>query len=153
MLPHDWCQGLDQVNQKTALTVQHSHSIHTVLIRGDWFVLGCDLRNSWLSRSNTKNHLNKTQDVSVMQTKATLWWKACKTYVWSMILCVQYDNVSSNQLTKLLKKCNTAFSLVRRRAEDCWGEAARWPRNDPCEDQQRGQVKVCVYTYVYLKIK
>lgn len=27
--------------------------------------------------------------------------------------------------TKLLKKCTTAFSLVRRRAEDCWGEVAR----------------------------
>lgn len=27
--------------------------------------------------------------------------------------------------TKLLKKCTTAFSLVRRREEDCWGEAAR----------------------------
>lgn len=27
--------------------------------------------------------------------------------------------------TMLLKKCTTAFSLVRRRAEDCWGEVDR----------------------------
>lgn len=27
--------------------------------------------------------------------------------------------------TRPLKKCNTAFSLVRRREEDCWGEVDR----------------------------
>lgn len=42
------------------------------------------------------------------------------------------------ELTKLLKKCSRAFSLVRRRRlEDCWGEEARWPRKEPCGDQQR----------------
>lgn len=30
-----------------------------------------------------------------------------------------------NLLTMLLKKCTTAFSLARRRVEDCWGDAAR----------------------------
>lgn len=41
------------------------------------------------------------------------------------------------ELTKLLKKCSRAFSLVRRRLEDCWGEEAKWPRKEPCGDEQR----------------
>lgn len=44
----------------------------------------------------------------------------------------------SRKLTRLLKKCSRAFSLVRRRVEDCWGEEERWPRKEPCGDEQRG---------------
>lgn len=64
---------------------------------------------------------------------------------------VQRENRSSVnwKLTRPLKKCNTAFSLVRRREEDCWGEVARWPRNDPCGHGHSSQIKqldkcVCV---------
>lgn len=49
---------------------------------------------------------------------------------------LQHEMIQWNKLTKLLKKWTTAFSLVRRRAEDCWGEVARWPRNEPCEGQR-----------------
>lgn len=48
-------------------------------------------------------------------------------------------------LTKLLRKCRRAFSLARRRLEACWGEEARWPRKEPCGEEQRvggeGQLK------------
>lgn len=54
-------------------------------------------------------------------------------------VCVQVE------LTMLLKKCTTAFSLVRRREEDCWGEAARWPRKDPWQDKQRSSN--CIYLF------
>lgn len=46
------------------------------------------------------------------------------------------------ELTKLLKKCSRAFSLVRRRLEDCWGEEAKWPRKEPCGDEQRENVRM-----------
>lgn len=34
-------------------------------------------------------------------------------------------DLGGGEETRLLKKCSTAFSLVRRRAEGCWGEVAR----------------------------
>lgn len=73
--------------------------------------------------------------------QSVVWWN------------VQHEKRSSinGKLTRPLKKCNTAFSLVRRREEDCWGEVARWPRNDPCG--HGSQIKqfdkyVCVCVWV-----
>lgn len=43
---------------------------------------------------------------------------------------VEALDLGRGEATRVLKKCTTAFSLGRRRAEDCWGEAA-WPLNDP----------------------
>lgn len=63
--------------------------------------------------------------------RSVVWWN------------VQHEERSSinRKLTRPLKKCNTAFSLVRRREEDCWGEVARWPRNDPCGHGHGSQIK------------
>lgn len=66
--------------------------------------------------------------------RQTQWFSAEKLNLSSTFL--QHEMIQWNKLTKLLKKWTTAFSLVRRRAEDCWGEVARWPRNEPCEGQR-----------------
>lgn len=75
----------------------------------------------------------------------TLWLEACETQtckVWCDEMCNMRGDLSINgKLTRPLKKCNTAFSLVRRREEDCWGEVARWPRNDPCGHGHGSQIK------------
>lgn len=75
--------------------------------------------------------------MSVTPAKGTLRSQAGETHVWSVIFLLYVTTFPPLKLTKLLKKCSTAFSLVRRRLEDCWGDVAMWPRNDPCEDQQR----------------
>lgn len=111
------CRGFDaksriQSKSKGKLTVRH------------WRKVVCSLL--WIVLSNTSNCLDETQDVSKWL------YVHGSTCVWAVIWIIY-----SEKLTKLLKKCTTAFSLVLRRVEDCRGEEAEWPLNDPCEDQQR----------------